>query len=257
MTPSLPPALLVHFPYLSGLSKGKSWSDIKGERIWMNGGFDWRFAAHEIGHSYGCWHAHLWVVLDNNPVSPPPPAGTGAADSSGYGDWFDIMGGHIYATDTYDAAMDFNEQYKYQMGWIPGWRVRTLTSSGTYYNLKIYRCDDPNTLASDAKSGVFGVKFSKDATYDYWLGYRTNFNSFTAATPGLYVKWAKKTNAESYLIDWVPSTNNPSTGGYLDAPIPITSPYSRLPDGRIVIKPKARGQDGNGDQWITVDVTLP
>ncbi len=205
--------VVVHHPG-TNISGGKSYSDIGGKRIWINGTLSTRFACHEIGHTYGCRHAQLWTVpAGSNPTTPPP---NGSPEGSGYGDWFDVMGGNMWPTSANADAMDFSEQYKYQLGWIGDNRLQTLIS-GTYYNLKIYRCDDPYTLTSSTKSGVFAVKFSKDATYDYWLGYRTNF---TNATAGVYVKWALKTFPATYLIDWVPSTNDPQTGGYLDAPVP-------------------------------------
>ncbi len=76
----------------------------------------------------------------------------------------------MWPTIADEAAMDFNEQYKYQLGWIADSKVKTLNSgSGTTYNLKIYACDDPNTLASSTKAGVLAVKFSKDATFDTGL----------------------------------------------------------------------------------------
>ncbi len=65
-----------------------------------------------------------------------------------------------------------------------------------------------------------------------------------------------------FLIDWVPSTNDPSAAGYLDAPVPVTSPLSTLDDPhgssgpKIKITPKSIGQDTNG-KWIKVDVTVP
>ncbi len=48
----------------------------------------------------------------------------------------------------------------------------------------------------DSPTGQFAIKFYKHATYEYWLGYRTNFNSFTNAAPGLDVKWAYKAKPE-------------------------------------------------------------
>jgi len=228
--------IMVHHPQFS-ISNGNSWADVKGKRIWMNGTMKWRLAAHEIGHSYGCRHAHLWNV-------------TRIGADIEYGDSFDIMGSDYNSADI--NSIDFNEQYKHHLGWIPD-RVNTLTS-GKYYNLKIYRSDDPNTLKSSTKGGDFALKFSKDATYDYWIGYRAN--NFTNAKQGAHVKWAKKTNPESNLIDWVPSTNDPNTGGHLDAPVPIGS---TLQDGGILITAKSVGQDTDGtfDKWIRVDVTVP
>ncbi len=67
----------------------------------------------------------------------------------------------MWPTIADEAAMDFNEQYKYQLGWIADSKVKTLNSgSGTTYNLKIYACDDPNTLASSTKAPAFSQSSS-------------------------------------------------------------------------------------------------
>ncbi len=74
------------------------------------------------------------------------------------------------------------------------------------------------------------------------------------ATSGVYVKWALKTFPATYLIDWVPSTNDPKTGGHLDAPLP---PGQKLTDGAIWIQTVSVGQDADLDQWVKVNVHVP
>ncbi len=247
--------VMVHHPRfgLSDNNPGESYSDIGGKRIWMNSGqtgnFTWRLACHEVGHSYGCRHTNMWRVASSNPVDP-----SGHPDPVGYADWFDIMGGNFNASG---AAADFNEDYKYQLGWIVNnasvQRVQVLTS-GFHPGLRLYQSDDPNCLLN-GKAGYFAITFSKDATYDYWLGYRLNI---TNATQGAYVKWGIKTHPHTYLIDWVPSTTDPQTG-YLDAPVPLNGILKdpKFGSPQIVITVDGFGQDSDGDKYMTLDVTVP
>ncbi len=234
ITPGYYDRIMVHFPALQNWNNGTA--DVKGKRIWMNGDFDWRLAAHELGHTYGCGHAGRWAVPDSNPVNP-----NGTVDI--YGDQFDVMGRN------WDKGPenDFNEDYKVQLGWIVNTRVKTLTQPGTYRDIKIYRFDSPDSLAN-GKSGWFAIKFVKDATYDYWIGYRRNFTRNYTLSNGAYVVWVEKTKVHSLLIDWVPSTD------YSDAAVPKNS---TLRDGGISITPTGNGQDLNGDQWLTVTVVIP
>ncbi len=138
------------------------------------------------------------------------------------------------------------------MGWIVD-RVKTLPTQRGTYDTKIYRFDSPDSLAN-GKNGWFAVKFTKDATYDYWIGYRRNFTTNQTLSNGAYVLWVEKTKIHSILIDWVTTTN------YWDAAVPITSPYSILTDGGIKITSLSNGidtDDGPNDQWITVRVFIP
>lgn len=145
ITPGSYDRIMVHFPKLQNWNNGTA--DVKGKRIWMNGAFDWRLAAHEIGHTYGCGHANRWKVTDGNPVNP-----SGTPDPNGYGDQFDVMGRN------WDKGPenDFNEDYKVQLGWIAPTRVKTLSQPGTY-NVQIYRFDSPDALAN-RKNGWFAIK---------------------------------------------------------------------------------------------------
>ena len=52
--------------------------------IWINGYFDLRVTAHELGHNYGLHHANFWNTTDGTIIGP----GT----SQEYGNPFDVMG---------------------------------------------------------------------------------------------------------------------------------------------------------------------
>ncbi len=234
--------IMVHFPHLVWSYGG--FADIKWKRIWMNGGFDWRLAAHEIGHTYGCLHANRWQVTDGNPVSPPKPVGTGTPDPGGYADQFDVMGRN------WDKGPenDFNEDYKRQLGWITASQVKTVSVTGTY---KIYAFDNPASTPNGTTTWL-GLKIYKDATYDYWVGYRRNLTTNYTLSNGAYVTKVEKAFVRSLLIDWV----QPSPAGtpeYWDAAIPKNS---TLVDGAISIKPVGNGVDSGGE-WLKVRVVVP
>src|SRR5262249_26460992 len=60
-------------------------AQIAGTNVWVNGEFDFRVVAHELGHTYGLFHAGLYLVTDGNPISPN-------GFTVEYGDDFDTMG---------------------------------------------------------------------------------------------------------------------------------------------------------------------
>ena len=43
--------------------------EVGAPHAWINGEFDFRVVAHELGHTYGLLHANLWQVTDGNPIS--------------------------------------------------------------------------------------------------------------------------------------------------------------------------------------------
>jgi hypothetical protein len=44
-------------------------ANVPGVSVWVNGEFDFRVVAHELGHTYGLPHANVWQVTDGNPIS--------------------------------------------------------------------------------------------------------------------------------------------------------------------------------------------
>jgi len=100
---------------------------IGGKSVWVNGEFDFRVVAHELGHTYGLFHAGLWQVNDGNPISP---SGT----TIEYGDDFDTMGANF--ADSFDT--DFSAFGKNMLGWIRDSQVKPITTNGVY---RVYTFD--------------------------------------------------------------------------------------------------------------------
>src|SRR5262249_22002456 len=56
---------------------GSQWQDIDGlcqigtSNVWVNGEFDFGVVAHELGHTFGLYHANFWQTKNTsgNPVS--------------------------------------------------------------------------------------------------------------------------------------------------------------------------------------------
>jgi len=223
--------VIVHFPSLSKIAgsnvKYGGWSQIHGPHSWLNGGFGWRLLAHEIGHSYGCYHANRWTVSNGDPLSA-----TGRAVE--YGDKFDIMGGD-WAND---PRLDFNEAYKRKLGWLPATSVDVVTTPGRY---RISRFDDSRA------SGVVAIRIKKDDKTDYWIGYRRAFTDNASLSNGAYVTMVSSSSISSLLVDVTPTT------GYEDAALPIGRTLS---DGHVSLTPVANGGVAPYE-WLDVDVAFP
>ena len=99
-------------------------ASVMGGRLWINGGLG--STTHELGHTYGLYHANFWQVTDGDPLSP-----TGTSLETA--DPFDTMG----AGSGYVGA-HFNLWFKNILGWVPDTSVTTVTTSGTY---RIYAFD--------------------------------------------------------------------------------------------------------------------
>ena len=156
--------------------------------LWVNGEFDFRVVAHELGHTYGLYHANFWHPGDDNPIGD-------YGSSTEYGDPFDIMA----ANWGNDARADFNPWFKYQINWIHDDQVQTVTTSGTY---RVYRFDDASA------TGTLALRIAKDATSDYWIGYRRNFTENSGLQHGAYVVWGYHYPRQSNLLGLGPTVNN-------------------------------------------------
>jgi hypothetical protein len=148
--------------------------------VWVNGEFDFRVVAHELGHTFGLNHANLWKTNDGNPISD-----TGY--SVEYGDVFDTMG----ANWSYDRRVDFNPWFKYMLNWITDDQVQTITSNGLY---RVYRFDD------SAATGTLALRIAKDQDRDYWIGCRRNFADNQTLSHGAYVLWGYHYPRQSDLL---------------------------------------------------------
>ena len=154
--------------------------EIIGTNFWINGAFNLKQVAHEMGHTFGLNHANFWSVTDGNPVSP-----NGA--SVEYGDPFDVMGTGI------TAAAQFSQWNRSILQWLPDAAVTTITTTGTY---RVYTFDNP--AANPANP--LALKVVRDNTRDYWIGYRTNSGNATL-NDGAYVVWGYDTNQQGNLLN--------------------------------------------------------
>jgi hypothetical protein len=157
--------------------------------VWVNGEFDFRVVAHELGHTFGLYHANFWKSTDGNPISD-------SGSSQEYSDPFDTMG----ANWANDPRTDFNPWFKTQLQWISDVQVQTVTDSGIY---RVFRFDDA------AATGTLALKVVKDANRTYWIGYRRNFWDNPAMQNGAYVIWGYNYPRQSDLLDLGPTANNP------------------------------------------------
>ncbi|MGA2137346.1 MAG: hypothetical protein ABSH14_00640 [Verrucomicrobiia bacterium] len=212
----------------SGITYG-GLAQVGGPDVWANGEFDFRVVAHELGHTYGLWHANLWQVSDGNPVSPN-------GSSTEYGDDFDTMGAN-FANDT---RTDFNPWFKNTLGWISDTQVLTVTSNGTY---RIYRFDN------SASTGTFSLKIGKDSTHNYWISCRRNFTDNASMQNGAYIIWGYNGNTHSDLLDMTTPGNSDQ-----DAALAVGTTFTDSA-ASITIQPTAEGGT-TPHEYVDVQVAI-
>ena len=205
-------------------------SDVGGPRTWINGRFTLGYVAHELGHSYGLYHANLWQVFDGNPISPD-------GSNTEYGDEFDIMG-HGGVTQA-----EFNPWFKNLLGWLPNDRVQDVTVNGTY---RIKRFDS----GSVPSSGLLALRIRKDGHQNYWVGCRRTFTSNASMQHGAYIFWGENVATGSELLDMTTPGNNVQ-----NAALAIGTTFTDATTN-ITIRPIAEGGSGV-DQFIDIAVTVP
>ena len=153
-------------------------AQITAPRVWINGEFDFRVVAHELGHTYGLFHAGLWQVTDGNPLS----AGGTTIE---YGDDFDTMGANFANSQN----TDFSPYFKNILGWLADSQVRTIGANGVY---RINTFDSGN-FAAAAGDQTLALKLVRDSEHTYWVGIRRNFTSNAYQQNGAYVIWGLNT----------------------------------------------------------------
>lgn len=207
---------------------------VGGKSVWSNGEFDFRVIAHELGHTYGLYHAGLWLVTDGNPISV-----TGTTVE--YGDDFDTMGAN-YAND---GNTDFSERNKNILGWLPDSKVLPITANGVY---RIYAFDWANYL--DATNAPYlALTLTKDSQRTYWIGARRNFTSNPTMEHGAYIVWGLATvggasggGFSSQLLDLNTPGNAPTAGVNSDYDAALTIGQTFIdPAIGFIIKPIAEG----------------
>lgn len=203
-------------------------ANIEDVEFWVNGYFDLRVVGHELGHTYGLFHANLWDVSDGNPVSP---AGT----SLEYGDIFDLMGEGDFLEN------HFSHWNKSLLRWIPDTSVTTVTGNGTY---RIFRFDAQGANLANP----LALKIVRNGTQDYWIGHRRALSN-AGLDNGVNVLWGYNENRQSDLLDLAMPNSNPA-----DSALQVGATFNDSAAG-ITISTVARGGIGN-DEWIDVQVSF-
>ncbi|HEY4414674.1 MAG TPA: hypothetical protein VGO57_03195, partial [Verrucomicrobiae bacterium] len=219
--------IIVFFNSLGGISHSQitygGLANIHGKDVWCNGEFDFRVVAHELGHTYGLYHANLWQVNDGNPIS------SSGVDTE-YGDDFDTMGANFANSH----GTDFGPWFKNILGWVADSQVKTVTSNGTY---RIYAFDQNNYATAPGE--VMALKIAKDGTHNYWVSCRTDFTSNYSMTNGVYLEWGYNSTRQSDLLDMnTPGSSDTDAGLYLGGIFNDTAAASGL---GVTIHPLARG----------------
>jgi len=154
-------------------------------RAWINGSFQLKVVAHELGHNYGDYHSHSL---------PCDSAGCSMVE---YGDDRDMMGG--------SATGHFTAFQKERLGWLnysgsPS--LTTINQSGSYF-VEAYATQTPNPK---------GLKILKEVdatgqrTY-YYVEARAAVGFDGSVTPGVLVHTASESSGTtSNEVDLDPAT---------------------------------------------------
>ncbi|MBS1190914.1 MAG: hypothetical protein H6R10_2706 [Rhodocyclaceae bacterium] len=177
---------------------------------WINGYFDRRIIAHEIGHNLGLYHAH----------SQDCGASVigGSCTTTEYGDLIDTMGWGLYG-----HFSAFEKEYLGWLGYGAMPPIATAESSGTY-DLVPYAGGSSGFRALKILKGTDAVSGQK---VWYYLEYRqaVGFDNVLAGTgnltSGVTVRTGGAANG-SYLLDMTPGSDR-------------TSEYNDLKDAALTV----------------------
>jgi hypothetical protein len=161
-------------------------------------------SAHEVGHSFGWFHATFWRVQGDDPISPEGQQLT-------YGDGFDIMGDQVGKPRRFHH---FNPWFKSRVGWIPPENILTVSAGGTY----TIRAIEATPVPGAPDRAFHALKIHRDPQTDYWVFYRSQEN---LANTGAMIIRVKTTNiSPSQLLDMTPASK-PLREDYEDAALTV------------------------------------
>jgi len=154
-------------------------------QAWINGSFQLKVVAHELGHNFGDYHSHSL------------PCEAGSCTSIEYGDDRDMMGqtgtGHFHAYQ------------KERLGWLnygSSPTIQTVTSSGTYHIGSFEAGGAPSALKVLKSSAS-----STDKTY-YYLEARTQSDYDAPYPPGVILHTGNSLDGSAnYEVDLDPITS--------------------------------------------------
>jgi hypothetical protein len=159
-------------------------ANIGGKGAWLNGYFEFRVSAHELGHNYGLKHANRWLTRDGTVI--------GAGNNDEYGDGFDLMGSGS------TVSTHFNAFYKRRLDWLTDSNIQTVTANGIY---RVFMHD------SAAPGGMRVLKIRKNPTKTYWVEFRQLLTNNQFAMNGAMIRWTFAPDFDqTQLLDMAPNT---------------------------------------------------
>lgn len=176
---STPPAQANNQFYFSGRG------EVGGRNLWLHRDFTTGVLNHELGHTYGLWHANAWHPFEKEQI--------GAGLSVEYGDIYDTMGNRP------NGLPDFNPWFKSMLGWLAPGSFVNVQSNGLY---RVSRFDHPQA------TGTLALKIPRDADRNYWVGLRGRPTNDLPRIDGAYVIWGYNENRASDLLDMAPDEVN-------------------------------------------------
>ena len=223
-------------------------ADIGGPRFWVNGvlDFDERVVPHELGHTYGLFHANLWQVRDGNPISP-----NGSTEE--YGDDYDNMG-ELAQRSLPGFHPDFGPSRKVFLNWIDPQAIVSATASGVF---RIYRFDDGG---GDPANHTMAVTAARNDGRSYWISYRTH--NVTETIPGsnlpaaAYILWRDDVDGIEYRYAGYTNLLDLNTPGSNldDAGLNVGTSFSD-PSAGITITPLGIGGSAP-NEYLDVQVSI-
>ncbi len=199
-----------------------------GKGTWLNGYFDLRVTAHELGHNYGLHHANLWRTTDGTVI--------GQGNDIEYGDSYDMMGFGD------GSQFHFNTRYKRTLDWLIDANVQTVTTDGVY---RIF-AQDVSTSA-----GIRALKIKKDGVKHYWIEFRQLFTGNPNVQNGATIRWEYPSGSlrRTQLLDMTPTTS----GNTFDAPLLIGQSFN---DNENRIRLTVLGKGNTAPESLDVRVEL-
>jgi hypothetical protein len=188
--------------------------------VWLNGRYELKVTAHEIGHNIGLRHASSLVSEEI-----PAVAYGGSEKDVEYGDGFDMMGG---GTERHTA---FTIRSKIAIGWVSPSQVLNVTKSGVY---EIYANDDIDSKGKPLAIAIpYDPKTPKNLKYFIDYNRRLQIDNQWRQGGGLLLRMGYNIYAKgnsSHVIDTHPLTTTqkdapifPGQTFYADAgPNPVT-----------------------------------
>lgn len=223
-------------------------ASIDGEDFFINGFYDFRTVAHEVGHTFGVYHANQWKPADGTTIGTEAEMlynmfnGELSRVSSEYSDNYDIMGS---LNGTPGIQSQFNPWLKSVLGWLPNAAVQNIQTSGVY---RVYRFDDQN---ADLVNHKVALKIGRDILREYWISYRRQPSSYsTTIGQGAYITYGYFLNRASDLL----VCNNPGSYDVNDASLRVGQ---SLVDAAAGVTITTLAQGGTAPhEYLDMQVTL-